>query len=216
MKNSIDFVQVLDVEHSAQVTDIGDEDICKCVFLVQLNIFHTGLTTFGQAKILGRLKRLKRLIRGDFLCEALALLKAERLENDLPVPVLLLEEFWASEDYFFHDADQMALVAEMCPRIAKMMFQFDEQSAGSFLVLATFEHLVELHSWGGDYYRNGLDQLLLQIGTRLSILYLIHVDELDQQALHEISQRCPNLETLGFYNCILGETRLERGQEPMR
>jgi hypothetical protein len=40
---------------------------------------------------------------------------------------LTSRNFWASEIYFFHSLDQMRLVAEMCPKIAKMLFMFQDR-----------------------------------------------------------------------------------------
>ena len=62
-----------------------------------------------------------------------------------------------------------------------------------------------MHNWGGDFYADGLCDLLQFLGGRLVTLYLIHVDELDMRALKIISNACPNLQTLGFYNCIFKE-----------
>jgi hypothetical protein len=38
-----------------------------------------------------------------------------------------LRNFWASEIYFFHTLDQMRLVVEMCPKISKMLFMFQDR-----------------------------------------------------------------------------------------
>ena len=43
------------------------------------------------------------------------------------VNLLPHRNFWASEIYFFHSLDQMRLVAEMCPKIAKMLFMFQDR-----------------------------------------------------------------------------------------
>ena len=85
------------------------------------------------------------LVRGGFLCEAL-----EAISLAVPRsawPRLQLEEFWSSEDYFFHDAAQMALVREMCPRMRKIMFQFSKEVMTDVLFLTSFDNLNELHLW---------------------------------------------------------------------
>lgn len=152
--------------------------------------------------LLKKLKQLLVLVRGDFLCDALEVLSHECHDLHEDYPKLRLREFWSSEQYFFHDSEQMNLVLHMCPEIRKMMFQFSEDHLESFSILASFHFLTELHNWGGDFYRNGFDDLILKIGHQLRVLYLIHVDEIDYGALALISQMCPGLNTLGFYNCI--------------
>ena len=113
------------------------------------------------------------MVRGDFLCDVLDLMEAE---NDLP-GTLMLEEFWSSEEYFFHETHQMNLVAKCCPKIRKMMFQFSGECADDFLVLQNFPCLSELHIWGGEFYSDRLNDLLYKIGNRLKVFYLVHVDQ---------------------------------------
>ena len=108
-----------------------------------LQIFHTGITPAGHQTILIKLKRLKVLVRGGFLCEAL-----EHISQNMKVqPKLEIEEFWSSEEYFFHDEQQMALVQKMCPKMRKMMFQFSKEVMIDVLFLTTFNNLTELHLW---------------------------------------------------------------------
>ncbi len=110
-------LRVLDVEHSAQLTDAAADDIAKLTNLAQLHAFHTGLTPWGHSKILRGLKRLRVLVRGDFLCEALEVICQECSDAGQELPTLELEEFWSSEQYFFHDSEQLQMVnrVSLCP-----------------------------------------------------------------------------------------------------
>ena len=138
-----------------------------------LYFFISGLTTFGKADIIAKAKQLQILVRGDYLCDALDLLDAEnRLPEDL-----MLREFWSSEQYFFHDTNQMQLVAKCCPRIYKMMFQFNKECVDDVMILEPFHCLTELHLWGGEFYVDRINDLLYKIGSRLEVLYFIHVDQ---------------------------------------
>lgn len=140
--------------------------------MIKLNYFQ-GLTTFGKAEIVAKSKNLHVLVRGDFLCDVLDYLDAEeRLPQDL-----MLREFWSSEEYFFHDTGQMKLVQRACPRIYKMMFQFNKENVEDLMILEPFKCLTELHLWGGEFYVDRLNDLLYKIGPRLQVLYLIHVDQ---------------------------------------
>ncbi len=96
------------------MTDLGAEEICGFRQLAQLHAFHTGMTPWGQARVLRRLRRtLRVLVRGDFLCEALEALKQDCEEEGTEPPELPLEEFWSSEQYFFHDQEQLKMVNEV-------------------------------------------------------------------------------------------------------
>ena len=88
----------------------------------------------------------------------------------------------------------------------KVMFQFNQEIAGDlFQALSPFRYLQELHNWGGDFYTDKLKELLELVGKQLKVLYLIHVDQIDLQAVSQISNICVGLTTLGLYNCHIGE-----------
>lgn len=42
--------------------------------------------------------------------------------------VFQVQEFWASEEYFFHTEEQMGLVSKYCPDIKQMLFMFQQTS----------------------------------------------------------------------------------------
>ena len=71
---------------------------------------------------------MKHLDRGDFLAEVIEYLHGENtetlIEDDVNSMKLKVQEFWASEEYFFHTQEQMDLVSKYCPDIKKMLFYF--------------------------------------------------------------------------------------------
>ena len=86
------------------------------------------------------------------------------------------------------------------------MFQFNQEIAGDlFQALSPFRYLQELHNWGGEFYSDKLRELLELVGPQLRVLYLIHVDQIDLEALTFISRFCGGLDVLGLYNCHIGE-----------
>ena len=143
IRNCKKTLRILDVEMSKQVTDEAADWIAQAENIHTLQIYHSGITELGHAKLLLKLRRLKVLVRGGFLCEAL-----EELSQSVKLPPKLeIEEFWSSEDYFFHDEAQMALVHQMCPKMRKMMFQFSKEVMTDVLFLVNFDNLSELHLW---------------------------------------------------------------------
>jgi hypothetical protein len=118
------------------------------------------------------------------------------------MPSLKVQEFWASEEYYFHTEEQMAQVSRYCPDIRQMLFMFQKTSC-ELSVLASFPHLEDLDLWGGAFYTDGLSDLLEQIGHRLKKLSLVHVEEMDTRAFAIITLTCPNLVKLGLHNCDL-------------
>ena len=200
-RNCKQTLRVVDVEMSMQVTNVSAELLSSCKKIHTLHIYHTALTEMGHSVILLNLPNLKLLVRGGFLCEALDFIQAQKKI----LPILELEEFWSSEEYFFHDDHQMALVQKMCPKVRKMMFQFSTEVMTDLLFLTKFQNLSELHLWGGEFYVDKINLVLTHIGLQLSVLYLIHTEEMDERAIIIISRHCPHLTTLGFYNCEFKE-----------
>ncbi|XP_023325053.1 uncharacterized protein LOC111698835 isoform X2 [Eurytemora carolleeae] len=195
-------LRVVDVEMCKRVTNQGAEYLSSCNKIEKLHLFHTGINSQGHMNLVLSLKNLKILVRGDFLCETLELIDKDKRIKKVE---LRLEEFWSSEEYYFHDLYQMQLVQKYCPLLRKIMFQFSKEVMQNVLFLADFKYLSDLHLWGGDFYEDGLNQLLEQIGPQLIILYLIHTENMDKSAIILISRVCPNLQTLGLYNCELQE-----------
>ena len=143
IRNCKETLRILDVEMSKQVTDEAADHIAQASNIHTLQIFHTDITEKGHCKILTKLKKLKVLVRGGFLCEAL-----EYIEQTIKKPPLLeIEEFWSSEEYYFHDEKQMNLVSKLCPKMRKMMFQFSKEVMCDLLCLCNFQNLSELHLW---------------------------------------------------------------------
>ena len=81
-QNNAKTLKVLDVEYSTLVTDNSLNDIILLKQLLQLHIFHTGISLAGKARLILNLKQLKVLVRGDFLCDALDFI-AEEMDLDI-------------------------------------------------------------------------------------------------------------------------------------
>ena len=114
--------------------------------LRDLNIFQnfstssrkSGLTTAEQCQILVRLKELVHLRRGDFLCDVLEYIDSK---PNLCNVRLKIEEFWPSEDYHFHNPDQMTLVKTYCPSIKDVNFMFRRDISEHLSILENFSCL---------------------------------------------------------------------------
>ena len=56
---------------------------------------------------------------------------------------------------------------------------------------------------------------MIEIGLRLKTLFLIHAEEINEQALVTMSRHCTNLETLGLYNCEFNEMMIENREDEL-
>jgi len=174
--------------------------------LTDINLFNTGFEVRELAKILTHSPHLRHLQRGDFLAEVV-----EHIAQTSPESVLKIEEFWASEEYFFHTREQMLSVAKFCPRISKAMFMFDRDSADDLSILCEFPLLRDLDLWGGRFYSDGLCEYIQSHGNQLLYLSFVHVEELDRKALATITLCCPQLKKLNLCNCEF-EDNLSNGE----
>lgn len=95
-----------------------------------------------------------------------------------------------------------------------MLFMFDRGSC-RLSALNTFSNLKHLDLWGGEFYTDGIGNLLQIIGQRLTTLTLTHVEEIDDRALVGISLFCPNLLTLGLSSCELVDDIFVDGDEEL-
>ncbi len=160
-------LRILDIERSGHTSDRAVDSILRLSRLEDVNLFRTGLSVEGLGRVLVGLRgSLRHLQRGDFLCDVLDHLEAAGEEGAGDDVTLKVQEFWASEDYFFHTGEQMARAASRCPEIAKMLFMFQSQVC-HLSVLVDFSNLRELDLWGGQFYSDDLCQMLEMIGTGL-------------------------------------------------
>merc|ERR1719273_805970 len=95
----------------------------------------------------------------------------------------------------------MALIAEACPNIERMIFKYNPQYFSNYLQLAVFDQVQHFETWGGEFLSSGLAGLIEIIGPNLQSLHLCHVEEISSDSIVQISQYCRNLNTLIFENC---------------
>ena len=120
------------MENSRDVTDDGVQFICLFK-LRQLNIFNCSLSVQGLAAIIQTNHSLRELNRGVNLCDALGY---QALINEATWTFqkkLKLQVFQASEKIHFHSDEEMALIAEACPNIERMIFKYNPQYFSNYL-----------------------------------------------------------------------------------
>lgn len=152
--------------------------------------------------MIAHLPKLTHLPRGDFLCEALGWIEEED-------PVYLIKEFFPSQSYYFHEDWQMDMVAKCCPFITQMFFIFHEKYVPDYLILIPFLHLTELELYGGKFYGDKLQELLLIRGPALTRLTLMSVKEIDYKTFALLSIHCKNLQRLTLNNCGLNDYKVK-------
>ena len=202
-------LKCIDIECSKQVNDDSVPSILLCANTVQLSLFGTGISDEGVGKLIANLPSLSQLPRGDFLCDALAWIDEDEDGQD---PIYLIQEFFPSQKYYFHEDWQIEMVAKSCPYISKMFFIFHENCVQDYLILLPFAHLSELDLYGGVFFRDKICELLQVKGQQLLKLTLISVKEMNYKAFAMMTVHCHNLKNLTLNNCDIED--FKPGDDP--
>lgn len=189
-------LQCIDIECSKHVNDKSISYILMCSNINEINIFQCGFSDEGKGQILNGLPKLVKIPKGDFLCDALAWIEDED-------PIYMIDNFFPSQKYFFHEDWQMEMVSSCCPYISKMFFIFHEKCVPDYLVLLPFASLSQLDLFGGHFFQDKISELLYLKGQQIVKLALISVKGIDYKALALMTINCKKLESLTLNNCQL-------------
>lgn len=184
----------LDVTASRSVTDRSVKALLKCHYLREIKLFRTSLTINGYSKLLMNLRCLENIGRCDdigYILETINLTRNNIENNNLNIKIFESRNFVM---------EHLFLVIDICPYITCLSMMCDERIE-DLRILAALENLVELKLLSCDFYADHIKGLLELTNGRIKNLHFEHVDEIDKSALIFISQYCPNIINLTFYNC---------------
>ncbi|VVC89814.1 unnamed protein product, partial [Leptidea sinapis] len=187
-------IMKLDVSCSKCVTNESIVIICKLRSLRSIQLYHTFVTWEGFVNLLVNSKNLEDIGRCDEIGTVLEFISFNCPE-DIPLKLRVFVSRYAKYKH-------LKLAIELCPYIRNMTV-FHNTLQSDLMVLIGLKDLCELKLLSCDFYADQVKQVLEVKGCNLSYLHLEHVDQLDLNALMYISQMCPLLETLTFYNCSL-------------
>ncbi|PNF39442.1 hypothetical protein B7P43_G11774 [Cryptotermes secundus] len=185
-------LQCLDVTASRSVTDRSVSILVNCVELRELHLYRTSVTVEGYAVLLKGLPRLEDLGR----CDEFGFILEHLRSTESHIGPFGLKIFQSRDVTTYH----LNLLIEMCPRVTHVSIYHDERIS-DLTVLSALDDLCELKLLSCDFFTDRVKQLLEVKGYNLTWLHLEHVEEIDLNALIYISQYCPNLKKLTFYNC---------------
>jgi len=185
-------LQCLDVTASRSVTDRSVSVLINCTELRELHLYRTSVSVEGYAVLLKGLPRLEDLGR----CDEFGFILEHLRSTEGNIGPFGLKIFQSRDVTTCH----LNLLIEMCPRVTHVSIYHDERIS-DLTVLSALDDLCELKLLSCDFFTDRVKQLLEVKGYGLTWLHLEHVEEIDLNALIYISQYCPNLKKLTFYNC---------------
>ena len=186
-------LQRLDVTASGSVTDRSIPPLMKCHYLKEIKLFRTSVTIPGYANLLLGHPNLEDLGRYDELGYVMEYIRTKIDNFQKPFSLRAFESRNVSANHLY-------LLVEMCPFITNFSMLRDERIE-DLSILASLNELRELKLLSCSFYTNRVNTLLNLKGSQIISLHLEHVDEIDLSALVCISQSCPEIRSLMFYNC---------------
>lgn len=96
----------------------------------------------------------------------------------------------------------LQILSDHCPNIYFVSI-FHNLLLCDLMALVGINKLSELKLLSCDFFADQIRNVLAVKGCNLTVLHLEHVDEIDMNALMYISQFCPDLQQLTFYNCVM-------------
>lgn len=185
-------LQSLDITSSRSVTDRSINSLLCCVQLRDLYLHRTSVSVVGFAQILIGLTKLQEIGRCDEFGNII-----KYLHTNFPHAGPFGLKRVQTRDL---TTENLRLLVEMFPQIEYISLFHDEQIS-DLTVLTSLENLKHLKLLSCAFYGDYLRRLLEVRGSNILSLHLEHVEEIDLNALICISQCCPNLNSLVFYNC---------------
>ncbi|KAG8034248.1 hypothetical protein G9C98_001332 [Cotesia typhae] len=190
--NNCQKLRCLDVTSSRSVTDRSIPALLKCHQLRDVKLFRTSITVTGYADLLLGLRWLENIGRCDDIGDILEIIY-ERESNNKCLYLKSFESRSIITGYLY-------LLITVCPFITSLSIMCNDEM-DNLSILSVLECLTELKLMSCNFYADGVGVLLEMTQSKIESLHLEHVDEIDRTALVCISQYCPRLKSLTFYNC---------------
>lgn len=185
-------IQCLDLTSSRSVTDRSIPFLLRCKNLRELQLHRTSVSVEGLAQLIVGLPKLQDTGRCDEFGDVIKYLYQHH-QNRGPFGLRKV----LTRDL---STENLRLFVDMFPKVEYISL-FHEEQISDLTVLISLDNLRELKLLSCAFYGDYLKQLLEVRGYNITSLHLEHVEEMDFKVLVDISQFCPKLKSLVFYNC---------------
>ncbi|CAL7943332.1 unnamed protein product [Xylocopa violacea] len=186
-------LQKLDVTASRSVTERSIGPLMSCKYLKQIKLCRTSITVPGYANLFLEHLNIEDIGRCDEFGYVLEHIHQREIATTSSLHIRTFE----SRNF---NMEHLCLLVDMCPYITSLCLLRNEKII-DLTILAALDYLKELKLLSCDFYAHGIKALLEIKGSTITNLHLEHVDGIDLNALIDISQYCPDLNSLVFYNC---------------
>lgn len=191
-------IELLDFSCSKYITNESIDTLVKLKCLKTVLLQRTGVSMEGHIKMLLNLRQLEDVGHYDEIGRCL-----EYVDNyHEDKRDLQLKSFVTN----YVTTEHVEAMAKNCPHISKVHI-FCNATLLDLITLVAVNQLHDLKLRACDFYSDQVHQLIKVKGCNITHLHFEHVDEVDMNALVNISQYCPDLRELVLYNCDLTDNR---------
>lgn len=184
----------LDITNSKYVSNSSVEIIEQMKGLKIVQLYRTGVSMEGYINLLLHLPVLVDVGRYDELGKCL-----EFIDEYHPTYGNFSLEYFTSNH---PTTKQIQILCEKCPKLMSISL-FHNVLFLDLMTVVGINMLSKLKLRSCDFFSDRIRDLLQVKGCNITTLVLEHVEQIDFNALHYISQFCPELDTLVFCNCNL-------------
>ncbi|KAJ6637252.1 hypothetical protein Bhyg_09982 [Pseudolycoriella hygida] len=182
----------LDITSSKSINNDSVNILHRFKNLRRVQLYRTSISIEGYVKLLLSLPFLEDVGRYDEIGRCLEYI----VDNYPEKQKFALKKFTSR----FVTTRFLQILAENCPEIYYISL-FHNVLLCDLLMLVGVNKLSDLRLLSCDFFADQVRNVLAVKGCNLTHLHLEHVDEIDMNALMYISQFCPDLKALTFYNC---------------
>lgn len=182
----------LDVSSSKSITNDSMMILFRFNNLRNVHLYRTSVTGEGIINLLLRVPKLEDIGRYDEIGRCL-----EYIIDKYPNKQTFRLKKFSSR---FVTTRFLQILAEHCPDVYYVSI-FHNVLLCDLMMLAGINKLSDLRLLSCDFFADQIHDVLHVKGCNLTHLHLEHVDQIDMNALMYISQYCPDLKVLTFYNC---------------
>uniref|UniRef100_A0A336MLX6 CSON014088 protein n=1 Tax=Culicoides sonorensis TaxID=179676 RepID=A0A336MLX6_CULSO len=187
-------IQHIDVSNSKYITDVSVDRLLRFKNLQSVQLHRTSITLEGYANLLLYGEELTDIGKYDEIGRVL-----EYIDEWYPhKKTFKLKKFITT----YATSRHLQILCEKCPDIDTVSI-FHNVMLIDLMLLIGINKLSTLKFLSCDFFADRIKDILEVKGCNLTHLHLEHVDQIDHNALMYISQYCPDLKTLSFYNCQL-------------
>lgn len=201
--NNCVFIEELNVSTSSSIDNDSINVLTELRNLRSINLYGTSVRQKGIEKLLLACRNIEHIVvphLGLYYTNSMSYI-LEQIANadEKYLDQLKIKTYRSNCD----SSKRLQLVVQMCPLIQNLFVKVNtRRERTNIMAIAGLQELRELTLFGYVFYKERIKEALTVVGCNLVQLRLLQIEQIDINALMDIGQMCPNLQSLTLDNCI--------------